>query len=342
MQDEALRQLLDRYRRGTCTPEEERQVERWYESLGQEREEVELDAEEHAELSARLWRGIERRIGQPEPVVRRIDSPRRWLGWVAAAALVLSCGLAAIWLVRSSGIGSSTTAQRPAPHRWVTRHNTTRNILQITLQDSSVIQLYPNSTLSYPRRFVGTRRVVSLRGEAFFQVSHDAHHPFQVVTPQVVTTVLGTSFTIRAFEDQPEAQVMVRTGKVRVTPRAHTADLGISSKASVVLLPNQQVVYRPEGQRLRKELVDEPQILEEQPILFNDKPVAEVVAALEKAYGVQIHYDKAVLANCTVTLNLRAPSLYDKLNVLCKAIGATYEVEGTRVELHAKGCAKSG
>lgn len=339
--EQELSRLLDRYQRGTCTPDEIRRVEAWYERLDGGRADWELGTEEQEDLSARLWLGIRHRTGLQEPIVRSIGSRSRWIGWVAAASLLLACGLGAWWLVRIGADDSAPIAGGAGRHVWVSRRNDTRNILQITLQDKSVIRLYPGSSIGYPRRFTGQRRVVSLHGEAFFQVSHDARHPFQVVTPQVVTTVLGTSFTVRAFDAQPEAQVMVRTGRVRVTPRTAVGEHASSSKASVILLPNQQVVYLPEGQRLRKELVDDPQILQEQPLVFNDRPVAEVIAALEKAYGVLIRYDKAVLADCTVTLNLQAPSLYDKLNVLCKAIGATYEVEGTRVELHSKGCAKA-
>lgn len=87
--------------------------------------------------------------------------------------------------------------------------------------------------------------------------------PFLVFTSQVVTTVLGTSFDVKAYPGSPQALVAVREGKVSVQPR-QAAELDATpthpAKAGVLLLPNQQVVYSVASHQLKKELVDKQAI----------------------------------------------------------------------------------
>ncbi|MEJ7664792.1 MAG: FecR domain-containing protein [Hymenobacter sp.] len=141
------------------------------------------------------------------------------------------------------------------------------------------MRLHPGGTLRYPARFSGAERVVQLRGEAFFQVFHDAGHPFRVLTDQLETTVLGTSFRVRAGTGGVATTVQVRTGRVRVQARAGQPAAG----AAVVLRPNQQVAYSPATPGLRPELVPQPALLEPQPLVFEQRPVAEVLGSLQTA-----------------------------------------------------------
>ncbi|AWM34429.1 FecR family protein [Hymenobacter nivis] len=152
-----------------------------------------------------------------------------------------------------------------------------------------------------------------LSGEAFFRVAHDAAHPFRVLTAHLETRVLGTSFTVRAYPQQAGTVVQVRTGRVRVSPRrpaptvaqAQNRTLGPAVRA-LVLLPNQQAVYAPGRQQLRRELTPQPVLLAPQPFAFDNRPVAEVLEALKTAYGVDIRYSPAAVAGCTVNLHRQA------------------------------------
>ena len=86
----------------------------------------------------------------------------------------------------------------------------------ITLSDGSSVLLQPNSKLSYPKIFIGNQRKVYLSGEAFFEISKNPKKPFFVYANEIVTKVVGTSFRIRAYSNQPNVEVLVRTGKVKV------------------------------------------------------------------------------------------------------------------------------
>ncbi|WP_375434805.1 FecR family protein [uncultured Hymenobacter sp.] len=333
-----LRDVLQRYQQGTCTAEEKRLVENWYQALGDEQE-LRVTSQEQEAIRLALWN----RISEQTINLKEDPEDRAWLAapaarWAAAAVLALGLGIGArqFWpVVKPQVVGTTAT---PAT-QWVVYPNHSQRVVSITLPDSSRVQLSPGSQLKYPRRFGAKQRPVYLVGKAFFKVQRDTARPFQVYTTQMLTTVLGTSFTVQAYQGQKEAVVEVKTGRVRVSPRpVASASASKALPAAIVVLPNQQAVYSPGRQQLQRELVAQPVQLTSQSFVFDDRPVAEVLTALEKAYGVHIVFDNKALASCTVTLALRNKSLYGKLDVLCKTLGASYEEENAQILFHGPGC----
>ena len=340
MNQPEFRALLQRYQAGNCTPAEKRRIEDWYSDLGAERQ-LQLTPDERAALTAIVWHRIAARTTLAAPAHispgYRAGWPVASVRWAAVAVLALGAGLAgtywsggrAAWW---TGSPAAAPAEVAATH-WVLHRNTLAHATQLALPDGSAVTLAPASSLKYPRTFVGARRTVYLTGEAFFNIFHDARHPFSVYTEQVVTTVLGTSFRVQAYAGQAEAQVQVSTGAVRVSPRTNTA-----SSPSLVVRPNQQAVYSTVRRQLRRELVPQPVLLVPQAFVFDDRPVAEVLTALQKAYGVAIVYDAATLRHCTINLSLGQEPLFDKLDVICQTLGASYEKADGRILFHSQPC----
>ncbi|MBX0289248.1 FecR domain-containing protein [Hymenobacter sp. HSC-4F20] len=338
-----LHHLLQRYQQGECTPEEQRLVEHWYSLLGHEQPPLTLTAAERQQLRAELWQRIEAQTLDGEDVSPPARSWRAgaWR-WVAAAAVVLGVGAGAQHLLAPSVAALVTAPAAPATTQqasgWHSYHNTSVQTQTVRLSDGSTVQVSAGAQLKYPARFAARHRTVYLKGEAFFQIAPDKAHPFRVYTHEVVTTVLGTSFLVRAPEGPQPVVVKVRTGRVQVNPLGSAA--GVAAVPSgVVVLPNQQAVYSPLRRKLQRELVAEPLQLAAQSFAFDDRPVTEVLATLEKAYGVDIDYDASALAGCTVTLNLPDESLYSKLDVLCKTLGASYTTSETHIVFRSPGCA---
>lgn len=86
---------------------------------------------------------------------------------------------------------------------------------QVTLNDGTEVWLNAGSRLSFPNRFDGNSRVVTLDGEAYFKVARDENRPFVVQTKQIATHVLGTEFNVKAYEGL-ESHVTLVKGSVRV------------------------------------------------------------------------------------------------------------------------------
>lgn len=101
---------------------------------------------------------------------------------------------------------------------------------RVELSDGSVVYMNAASSLHYPIVFGSEERRVELEGEAYFEVAKDAKRPFIVVAPDVTTQVLGTSFNINTYADEPSARVTLLEGSVKVD----------NSSKSVTLKPGQQ------------------------------------------------------------------------------------------------------
>lgn len=93
-------------------------------------------------------------------------------------------------------------------------YTTLDNELKIYLPDSSEVLLNKNSRLTYYSDYNSKKRSVYLEGEAFFEVKKSPDKKFEVIGLRSVTTVLGTSFSVRSVKNEPKEIVQVVTGKV--------------------------------------------------------------------------------------------------------------------------------
>ncbi len=223
--------------------------------------------------------------------------------------------------------------------------NTSGSLLRIYLGDGSVVSLEDNSRLRYPKHFTGrTNREVYLTGEGFFDVAKNSKQPFLVHTKSITTKVLGTSFRIKAYENEKDIVVAVKEGKVSVfsydalkKSKEHESEVN-----GVVLIPNQKVTYNVADNSFDKTLVDNPEKVDSNPpttsLVFENSPVREVFSALERLYGIEIIFDEDAMENCFLTVPLGEEPLFEKLNIICRTIGASYELIDAAFVINGKGC----
>jgi transmembrane sensor len=263
----------------------------------------------------------------------------------ASVLLVLGISIFIYKLIFDDDILSPTSSLSIVDaERMVENTNKTNHVVSLYLEDGSKIQLYPKSSVKYPNPFDAKKREVFLNGKAFFDVAKNAEKPFWVHTHKISTRVLGTSFMVSYFEGDKKAKVQVNTGKVSVytqkdTERPEKQDYLL--RAGVVLTPNQQVLFDTDENRLTKSIVEEPvQITtaEKFNFKFEEVPLKDVLAILEKSYGISFNYDEKKIQNCYITANIEKESLYEKLNLICRITNSTYEVVDAQVIIFSKGC----
>lgn len=287
-----------------------------------------------------IWAEIKADIYQkPQVMLLGFD----WKKWAFAATILLIIGSGFWW---QSNIFPNTN---PVYERLTTNSsNQLREIINsstkdqtVKLPDGSMAILKPHSRLSYAKSFDGKLREVYLAGEAFFEVTKNPKKPFMVYANGLVTKVLGTSFSIKAFETDREVTVKVKTGKVSVYAQNTTHNQDPETNG-VVLTPNQKMIFGKEDERFTRTLVEKPTPLisdqELQQMSFNDSPVEQIFLALEKAYGVKIIYDKDVINNCQLTTTLGDENLFEKLDIICAGIEANYKVIDAQVIITSNGC----
>lgn len=270
---------------------------------------------------------------------------RKGYFWRIAASLILMGGVGLwYWQMKKTDVPAIVQTYTGSKEtEWLTKVNGDDQTLTVLLNDGSVVMLEKGGELIYPADFSGMNRAVHLKGDAFFDVTKDARKPFLVFAGQTVTKVLGTSFRVRTNKEDGGVLVAVKTGKVSVYNQNEFNNDGADSATSVVLTPNEGVVFSTKAKKNEKEVIRDLTILESLPdesdVVFEERPVSEVFASIEKKYGIEIVYDEARLSSCTVSTVFREEGLKQRLHATCTAIGATYSVKGEKVTVHlTKGC----
>ena len=303
----------------------------------------------HDELESEIWQEVVTETGLETPV--RLLKPvvmQHWIWW-AAASVALLAGVwgGSQWFQKNQQLPSASLYEKmttETPQALAETINKTDQPMLLTLPDGSKVRLSPNSRISYGTFSVRIREVF-LTGEAFFDVVKNPNQPFLVYANEVVTKVLGTSFNVRAYETDKDIIVSVKTGKVSVYQQVNQQKKPVRNDPEidgVVLTPNQQAVFHREAEQLVKALQPRPVLLVAPQLLpqtaFEDAPVEKVLLALEKAYGIDMVFDEETLKDCTITTTLTNETLFEKLQIICKAIGAEYKVIGDQVVINSRGC----
>lgn len=343
----SLLKLLDRYLKNRATDVEKQALDVWYATIQRE-EEKGPDALSDDALKSQMWQDIRSGMHAGKEVVS-MAAERRW--WqirqyqVAAAMvlLILSFAFYRTFVHRNtviSGIPESEIAHM------IREENATSSTREIRLSDESKITLEPGATLFYPKGFHSDQRVVYFKGNGFFEIAKNPDKPFLVYTDEILTKVLGTSFKIEKDQENGLVEVSVATGKVMVEKVSHDKE-GKSSTADngVVLTPNKRVTYYTESEKYVISLVEKPQIIEKETayqkpetFIFRGAPLSVILPKLEKAYGVQISVNDEKMKACTVTADLSQDDLYGKLEVICAAVNASFELEQDKINLTGPGC----
>jgi ferric-dicitrate binding protein FerR (iron transport regulator) len=234
MNIDEIRALLDRYQKGSCTDEERKAIEAWYDSLrlGENYPLREQDLEAslaRVRGNLRDLTGEGRRLtgGEEEEFagegreggaerwagVGRLGEHRIWRVGVAAAIVLFVAG--SLWWFRAFRREGAGESAADSSITVVTGRGETR---QVILPDGSTLLLNAATVFRYPKHFGRADRTVNLlKGEVFLQVVAQPGSPFVVVNGSYRTKVLGTSFDIRDYEEERAMRIAVLTGKVCVS-----------------------------------------------------------------------------------------------------------------------------
>lgn len=126
--------------------------------------------------------------------------------------------------------------------------NNTRELMNITLPDSSLVALSPNSSISYKEPFQDNKRSIELNGEAYFQVVRNAQMPFVVESYPLSTIVLGTVFSVKSFEKDQQIKVSLFKGVVAV---GNADSLRPAVRTPFYLSPGDVLTYNKQNGQVR-------------------------------------------------------------------------------------------
>ncbi|MDN3547292.1 FecR family protein [Mucilaginibacter aquaedulcis] len=205
MQHSVFKKLLQKYLDKSSSRAERYVVDSWYDSFDHDKGTANqaLTDEDAEAIRLRLLRKI-----MPAPVIK----PWFRSSWARAAAiLIIPVSAALIYL--------KTYQDHPSkaqPVTVITYTTGAKQIKKIMLQDSTVVWLNANSAVQVKSDYAKANRSLTLTGEAFFEVKHDASIPFIIDAGGISIKDIGTSFNVSAYKSLNTINVAVNTGVVQV------------------------------------------------------------------------------------------------------------------------------
>jgi transmembrane sensor len=306
MTDELNWRLLDRFLAGECGPAERAAVLQWL---------------ERHPLAAQYLEVVRRALAKHDAR----PSPRRWPGagshgFRIAAVLALVAGAAALWRLES-------LRHEPAMREFTTARG---RRAAIRFADGTRIVLSVDSKLRVPADYGVTARAVYLDGEAYFAIAHDPGKPFAVHAGQSVVWDLGTRFGVRAYADEPDVEVVVADGKVRLRAAGAFDSPGqVVSGGELSRLDHTGVASLPRRVDTRRYLAWTAGRL-----AFEDAPLGVVLPQLARWYDVDFTLGAPSLADRHLTLSVRGEPVAQVLDAIALLAHARYERVGQRVTFY--------
>ncbi|SHE63661.1 FecR family protein [Pedobacter caeni] len=201
-------------------------------------------------------------------------------------------------------------------------------VYQLVTPDGSKIWLNASSELKFPGSFGSGKRVVELKGEAYFEIAKDKKRPFVVKTAGQETEVLGTHFNINNYADELATTTTLFEGAVRVHQ--------VNTSGKVLLSPGQQAVLK--DRQLRVQKADESAALDwmNGKIVFKNETLKSIMRKVSRWYGVDVQI-KGDIENLEFWGAVsRKNNLSSILNYLKETEDLDYSISGTNVTIFKK------
>lgn len=209
----------------------------------------------------------------------------------------------------------------------ITKSNPAGRKLNFKLPDGSFVFLNSESTLNFPASFSDSVRIVRLNGEAYFDVIKNDKKPFIVMTEQVQTQVLGTSFNIKAYPQEKAIAISLVEGKVQVTKQG--------KEEKIILNPNEKLEINPLTLTSNKKQFD-PVIeagWKDGILVFDDDNAHSLIAKLKRWYGVNIELLNQPKTEWQIKGQFKDMNLQQVLDNIQFTHKIQYEINGKNVSI---------
>lgn len=341
MAADSVLKLIPRYIRHQCSDDEVEEVRRWMnqhpdnQQFVEELQEIWLQIpEEDFEVDVEeAWNDFyihEIKKDEARPKVSQLHSHDSQKGVqtifrVAAAILVVAVVGFFAWQYAGNRLFQSS--QNNSMKKIITQRG---EIAHITLPDGTVVTVNAASTLRFQNNFEGTKRVVYLDGEAYFNVTSNKEKPFIIYTDEARVKVFGTKFNVQAWNEDKVTEVVVKEGKVGVKL------VGKDNPGRQVFLQRGEYVSVSDKQGISAtKNVDISKYMYwlHGGMYFDNEPFSSVVRSIERKFDVHIDIKNKQLLNVPFTGAFRHTQLKEVLNVISVSMGVRYVRKDTLIQL---------
>ena len=217
------------------------------------------------------------------------------------------------------------------------------------LPDGTKVWLNSGSKLSYSGTFKGPKREVYLEGEAYFDVTKDAAHPFIVHTSAIDIRVLGTAFNVKAYNNEPTIEATLIHGLIEVTK------LNKPNEPKVILKPHEKLIFdrfadkivnekAAQGivnqQKIAKNNIADSAIIETSWVYnrlsFEDEKFGEIAVKMERWFNVKITINNEKIKGYKLTGSFEDETVEEALKELQYLVSFSYKITGRNIEINKK------
>lgn len=199
---------------------------------------------------------------------------------------------------------------------------------QVNLPDGTKVWLNAESSLKFPLQFKDGERVVSLIGEAYFEVAkkyrNGARLPFYVATANQRVEVLGTHFNVYAYPTDKNTKTTLLEGAVRV--------VSFGKQQISYLKPGEQAVNNGSDTKVNVVDTEEAMAWKNGLFIFNGQNLNEIMKEVERWYNVEVVFkDEALKKDVFNGSTSRFKNISELLEVLESTGSVHFKIEGRRV-----------
>lgn len=198
---------------------------------------------------------------------------------------------------------------------------------QVVLPDGSKIWLNAASSITYPAAFTADERRVTLRGEAYFEITtvfrDNKKVPFVVESGSQKIEVLGTKFNVNAYDDETGIKTTLIEGKVRV----------ITENETIILKPSQEFALGSDRTTTRKVDVEPAIDWKNGDFIFVDENIQSIMRKIARWYNVDVVYDSEVPEETLSGQISRSRNLSEVLRMLELSGETKFRIENGSVHI---------
>lgn len=187
------------------------------------------------------------------------------------------------------------------------------------LPDGSHVSLNGGTHLKYNADFGHDRRV-EVMGEAYFEVVHNESSPFVVQTEELDVKVLGTKFSVAAFEYENQVEVILEEGKVELT--------GAKNSFSEILKPNEGFFYSKNSHTgtIRNIEANYYTAWKDGILIFRSEPLGEVFKRIGRWYNIRFELEDKSIEGFLYRATFKNESLEEVLRLIALTAPIEYEL----------------
>ncbi|OQP49921.1 hypothetical protein A4D02_27995 [Niastella koreensis] len=199
---------------------------------------------------------------------------------------------------------------------------------RLTLSDGTIAILDAASSIRFPVSFDKERKV-SITGQVYFDVVHNANSPFLVSVKGQLVKDLGTKFNINAYDDEPVIKTTLLEGGISLTRGSQTA----------VLKPGQQAIDAIGNPAIRivEADIDETVAWTNDLFQFEEEPLESVMRKISRWYDVDVSYQKGSNIHESYLGRLTRYAEVSKVLKMLEVTGdVRFEIQGRTIKVFPK------